>query len=596
MPRRKTRELGETDYANLIEDISASRDATRFQRRTRTAGLRDYAGNRFSEEGARLPMPCNLLALFAQVVGQKLISDGPRASLSTENPAERRNVGVMEQWGNEQAKATNMQETLARAVFDAMWVGGVVMVALAEPDDAEVHAWNLDAGVAFAECIDYDDFHYDTNATSFDEMKFVGNRYYAPLDTIRDSDLYSKDRKDLVAATMTMYDDTGEEKASAIAATTYTSGGNKFDPQVELIQVYLPRYRVICTFMTDGDGRPVLGKSGEPLRVQEWIGPPWGPYIPLSLGPPMPGSVWGTAPYQNLVDLNLIANKLYSKLFEQAVRQKDVGMVKKSATEDAEEIRRTRDGHTVAVTDPEAIINMKFGGPDAANTVFAKQVIDLFSKFAGNLELLGGLAPQSGTAKQDSMLNENASGVMADMQQRAVAFFARVFESQFWFWYHDPFKVMRVNYQLPGLPEASIRREVTPKQRPRAGWKDLRLKIDPYSVQYQSPQQKAAKLTALVTGVVLPMLPILGPQGVQFDAQEFLSIIAGWENMPEVKRILSIVEPPPVEEGMAAEKPGMPGETTRNYVRESRSAGTPGAEANQLETEMAAATSDNRNQ
>src|SRR5207253_10472217 len=53
-------------------------------------------------------------------------------------------------------------------------------------------------------------------------------------------------------------------------------------------------------------------------------------------------------------------------------------------------------------------------------SVVCDQLKQLFSSQAGNLDIMGGLSPQSKTAHQDAMLNQNSSQSIADMQDATV--------------------------------------------------------------------------------------------------------------------------------------------------------------------------------
>ena len=69
------------------------------------------------------------------------------------------------------------------------------------------------------------------------------------------------------------------------------------------------------------------------------------------------------------------------------------------------------DGEIVRVGAPEALVKMKFGGVDPGNMQFATGVQGEFNKMAGNIDLMAGIAPQSGTAKQDEILTSASSAM-----------------------------------------------------------------------------------------------------------------------------------------------------------------------------------------
>jgi hypothetical protein len=80
----------------------------------------------------------------------------------------------------------------------------------------------------------------------------------------------------------------------------------------------------------------------------------------------------------------------------------------------------------------------------------------------------------------------------------------------------------------------------------------------------------------MVTQVFAPMMPLLEKQGIQLDANALVDIIADYNDTPEMRRILSIVEPVADMEGQGDPGGvGMPAATSRSYERVSRSEATP---------------------
>ena len=73
-----------------------------------------------------------------------------------------------------------------------------------------------------------------------------------------------------------------------------------------------------------------------------------------------------------------------------------------------------------------------------------------------------------------------------------------------------------------------------------------------------------------------------------FDINAYLQQMARLWNMPELVEIISIQEPPELERPPSGggETGASPAETTRNYVRESRSNETQGKKMNEMMTAM----------
>lgn len=582
------------DYGRLCVAIQRSRKALQAVREERVAAVREYVGAHYSENGSTVPVPYNLVAQFVQTVGRRLVANNPRMMLSTKLKSGKPVAKIEEAWVNEEIERQNHQETLERAVIDGLFDFGIVKVALATPSDAALKGWNLKAGDPLMSVIDLDDFVMDTNAKRFDECDFVGHRYRVPLATIKNSKLYSSARMDLTADYHRKYNAGGDERISQIGATDYASWYDDYEDMVDLWEIYLPRHRLVCTFHNDGLGEPEVSTSGveqEPLRVQRWLGPECGPYHLLGFGT-VPGNLRPKAPVHDLVDLHRSVNGIVRKLIRESARLKILDVVDKNNPDDAKAVKEASDGDLVQLKNVMAVTKLVLGGADQGLQAIGTHFMNLFDKMGGNLSLLAGTAPQSPTARQDMMLNQNASSSITDMQQTVTKYVGQVEKAMCWFHHHNPFKTMKTTYHPPGLPDMQIDRQATPQQRRQIPWEQLALKVDPYSLTFQTPEQKSANLKALVTQIIIPALPIIEKSGAAFDVQKFLQLISEWDNLQEITEIVTIQEPPTPDPNSAgdSESAGMPANTTRTYERHSSSAGTDGAENNQIQTMMKQAT------
>ena len=200
----------------------------------------------------------------------------------------------------------------------------------------------------------------------------------------------------------------------------------------------------------------------------------------------------------------------------------------------------------------------------------------MFSYFAGNLDSLGGLSPQSETIGQDKLLSEAASSRLKQMAERTVDFAVGIFEALAWYEWTDPVKVRHIEKEIPGM-DMSVRSEWSAQTR-QGDFEDYDFDIDVYSMQDDSPSTKLQKIGAALERFVFPILPSLEQQGGKIDFQELVALIARLGNIPELNDIVRFqsietmgMQPPA---GGASAEPGMPVNTTRNYVRSSRPGAT----------------------
>ncbi len=563
----------DVDFSRLCADIRRSRLALRFPREARRDAVLQYVGSHYSEEGCAEDVPINLLALYVSIVGRSLIAKNPRVMLSTFQRAAKPIAAAMESWVNRKLESMAFDRTLQRWAVDALFSVGILKIALATPSDAAHLSWNLRAGEPFAQTIDLDDFVIDMHARDVAEAAYLGHRYRVPLDTVKDSRIYSRARKQLTPSYDPIYNEEGDQRVSVIGRTTYATGtsGEEFEDMVDLWEIYLPRRRLVVTLACDNAGNPEpIGYSEDDgaLRVQRWLGPDDGPYHVLGFHT-VPGNLLPKAPIQDLYDLHMLANNIYRKLRRQAERQKSLMFWSGSAEGDANRIQMANDGDCPRVDNPDRIKSFDFGGPNQVLLQMFIDTVQRFSTAAGNLEVLGGLSPQSRTATQDKLLNANASGTMASMQDTVIFAVSKAVRAMCWYFKHDPFRLQKSTFSLPGLPEVSAVRGIGPMERRRIPWDELQIQVDPYSLQAQTPQQRLALLQQNLTQIILPMMQLLQAQGISLDAGKVLEKIGKYQDDPDLEEILTLAQPPQPDAPGGGPKPAaLPVGGERTTVRE----------------------------
>ncbi len=530
----------------LCTAMNRSRYVLKRFREERTSAVRKYVGPHWSEESTEKKRPLNLLALYVQIIGRFLVSKNPRVMLSTFNKAAKPMVSAMQSWANKEIEHVRLSNTLQRIVLDGLFSIGIAKVALATPADSALLGWHQQAGKPFCERVDLDDFVFDIHARDFSEVSFLGHRFRTPLAAVKDSTLYNRTRKDLTASDDNLYNVEGDERISVLGRTVYSSGSDsEYEDFVDMWEVFLPRHRVIVTLANDASG-PILIDS-KPLRELQWVGPDVGPYHMLSYGM-VPGNAMPKAPIQDLIDLDDAVNRIYRKLIRQAERQKEVGLIRGGKLEDGNKIRESNDGDLIPNDDPASAKFMAMGGPNQQNMMFGIHLAEVFSKHAGNLDVMGGLAPQAKTLGQEELLAGASTKGVADLQDRTVESVTSIIRALCWFWHHDPFNTMQSQLQLPGMPQLpAIQRSVTPGQRMHIPFKDLDIKIDPYSMAHKTPQQRMSDTMSIVTQVILPMMPMIQAQGGAFDIRAYLEKIGVWMDDPELAELMTFIDPVPQE-------------------------------------------------
>jgi hypothetical protein len=557
--------------------------------------VRQYVGRYYSIEGSMKPVPVNLLALYVRIVGQKLISQNPRFALNTWDQGGRAVIATMERWVNKEVTRMRLGNTIGRSVIDSLFAFGIVKVALATPADSAISGWRQPAGKVGAWVVDFDDFVFDVHAKDFSSCGYMGHRFRVPLRVIKDSKLYSKDRKNLGPMPDRLFNLEGDERINMIGRTTLGGDKEEFEDFVDLWEIYLPKHGLILTLLDDEMSGMIAGSTGKALRIQKWIGPDSGPYHILGLDI-VPGNVRPKSPLHDLFDLHMIINNMARKLMRQGQRMKEImltGGGPAANQEDAEKITKMSDGDAGYVSNPDACQVKQYGVPNPQLYQLFTAFKELFSWLAGNLEVMGGLAPQGKTASQDQLMNQNSSATISSMQGRVLDHVADIGRSMCWYWHHDPLKVMRSSWNIPGskqsiptysYPGAAGRPD---QQRHRIPFEDMDIIVDPYSLQYQTPQQRLQAVNSVVTGVFQPLAQLCQQQGIALDMNAYFNLAAKYLDQPDIPHILTTVNAPPQE----TQSPGDsgPAETTRNYERRSTGGQTPQGTMQEIGNQMSKA-------
>lgn len=547
----------------LCTSIQRDRLVLARQRQIRVEMVRDYAGPYWGSpwtENDFDTQPLNMMQLYVSVMSRGLIAKNPRVGITTYSRPAKPVAHAMQEWTNKHLPKIDFAETLKRIVHDGFFTSAIAKVGICSPGEAMKSGWKMKAGDPGIWNVDFDDFVYDTHARDFRDVSYIGHRWRCPRAAL--VKMFGKKAPE--ASEDRIFNLEGDERINMLGRGLYGDSKEWID-WVDLWEIYLPHRGVIVTLADDYmTGAAENGKTAKALKVQKWIGPDRGPYHVLSLIT-IPGNAMGKGPLQDLWDMHRAINNIFRKLIRQAQRQKEVLLVQGGADADGNRLVKTNDGEGVRVDNPGACQTAKFGGPNNENYVLAIDLIQRFSKQAGNLDALGGLDEQGKTATSAKLLSQNAATGMADMQATVVQYVREVVESMLWFHHHHPSKTMQVEH---GPPEASIVREVTPAMRQQVPWEMLDIEIAPYSLAPKSPQEHIATLNQIVQTTLLPMMGLAQQQGVGFDMRKWLAKIGEGLDEPDLQELLVDVPPPQAPPSGGGEEPGAPGPQTTTHVRE----------------------------
>ena len=185
---------------------------------------------------------------------------------------------------------------------------------------------------------------------------------------------------------------------------------------------------------------------------------------------------------------------------------------------------------------------------------------------AGNLDVLGGLGPQSETLGQDQLLSASASMRIQKMQMATIIFARDIIADIFMYMWEDPLYNPTVTKKVKGFDDISVQVPFGPEER-QGEFLRLNIDIEPYSMQHTTPEAKLQGLRTIFTEFVAPLMPMMEAQGVSIDVEMLFRKIGKLGNIPELNDI--IVYSNPIHEPQPQQPAGKPATTTRNYNRRS---------------------------
>lgn len=546
------------DLPKLREAMERDYRVMQIFRQNLVRHVKEYVGSHYSDNGSDRENPVNLISLYVRIVTGILVGADPRWMVSTFDPALRQYIKTFEEHGNRKFVDVQFGEVLRRAVFDALFLVGIVKNSLISPCEARFGGTEKISGEWGMFNVQFQDFVCDTRATIFSECAYMGHRYAILLEEAKQTKSYNaKARSLLTAKDEDAFNDGGDERIERIGRGLDVDN-ESLEDYVEVWEIYLPRQGLVVLFDADGEG-------DEPLLVQEWIGPKTGPFDFLSFGD-VPGSLFPKSPIMDLIDPHRTVNLLTRKLDNQASRAKMATLYQD--TDDAEKIQNCKDGDFVQSNNPEAVREVMVGsGPNQNVAVWSEKTRNLFSQHAGNLDALGGLAAQSDTVGQEKIVTESASNLIRSMGMRVAAFGQRQMKKAGWFIWKNPYETHKATYSPRHAPNTTIRRSVSPADRVGKDFEDLDITINPYSLQTQTPQQRMMMIDDLVMKVILPVMPMLGQPGVSDLLEAYIKMKAHYANNPDLielmEKVIGIQGPNP-EEQAQPEGPEQPNEPTVN--------------------------------
>jgi hypothetical protein len=463
---------------------------------------------------------------------------------------------------NKDIKEANLADCVNRVFVDSLFTLGIVKVGLSKIGTYGGH----DISAPFADYVPFDNYFIDMSAESGDAIQFEGNDYWLEEDLIEQ--IFDK------KVDGNRYDATIDESQGGKTKTL--SGENEsvsnYKERVHLRDVWLPSQNKMLTYVVE---------TKELLGEVEYDGDEDGPYEKLFYWE-VPGNILPLSPIAAVFGLSTLFNDVYRKNGMQAMSQKNMSVVMSGDEDDAMRANSTPDGYMVAMRKGSRPEKINVGGLQTNTMVFADSLRNNFSRQAGNLDSLGGLRPQADTAKQEGIVNENASGGVAYMSGRLDKFVNNIVRRFMYYRWTDP--VSKMDLEKPIGKTGLVLPVQWNSETQEGDFLDFNFDVEIISAIDKSPEARYQKIVATLNEVVLPLGPDIQRANGYIDAQAIIKRAAELRNLPEMEDIVKFDLPVQTQEESADRQVTKPPSEPKVY-QHIGGGGQPDGLANMLQTQ-----------
>lgn len=488
-------------------------------RRNRRELVAQYHGQPLSEFEKAIYRPQNepLFPLVQQAVSAHILSlawRGPRFSVVSRILAGKQTAKGMQMFLNKYSAILDLPTTLRRLALDSAfgWAAAKVVIG---PAPAGVNGspvaprcWRIDPTLLL----------YDSTASSFDEVLYIGDTYLMDLEEARNFQGFRADQRQF------LQEYTGFNRSTSLSDVSANTD-RYASPMTRLVDIYLPHSGLLCTWPATMDQFGEI--SQEPLAIQKVA---VNPYSVLSLMDSAGGltEVATMSATRGLADLT---NDLGLKTANQARQAKRNPAYKIGSEQDAAQLINAPDLKPIGVAELGNIGLYTIPGPDPNVIAVMQMALNLFKQFNGNVDLSLGNASVSGTARQEQILAERVSARENVSRQRYEQFVGEIGRKLATLAFSDEIAQIELQEPVPGMPGITL--DYSTASVPRVGTvDDYSYDVVPYSTQYRSPEERIAQLQE-ATAEVMQILGAVAA-GAPLNIQVILEQIAEYRELPEL--------------------------------------------------------------
>ena len=507
-------------------------------RQARLHFIKGYIGSYYDKmEGTVGANSINLIFNAVRVLTATLVMNFPKHVVMTPYLQAREYANLLGLALDQHDLKINIMDTYRRAIVDAIFTLGILKTGLTQSDsvytfDDEMGQDSVDNGTIYTDAVDFDNFVVDPSCKEymFRDASFMGDKLTVPRQMLLDSGLYDND----LVMRIPRSDSTTRDRDKASDASMQNIDREENDAlqdSVTIYEIWVPAANAIVTIPGDKDV-----KFDKYLRVHDYYGVKEGPYTLLSLTPAVPGNPLPVPMVGIWYDLHVLANRMAKKIIEQAERQKDIVAYKRTAADDAEELKNAGDGEAVAMDDPEGVHVVSFGGQQSSNENHLASLENWFNMMAGNPAQVGGQNIEAKSATAANILQQNSGIGLEDMRDMVYRMAGSEARKRAWYMHTDPLmQIPLVKRQMNQVPVPGMEWLLAPQMQDvqviltpeaRSGdFLDYTFTIEPESmgrVDSKVRLQQEMAFAQQILPATMTAAQVAMSLGIPFDAQAFL--------------------------------------------------------------------------
>jgi hypothetical protein len=573
--------ISPVQFRKLTEAVKSSYSDLDSFRKHEAEAFRQYVGQHYGENASPRPMPVNMMELGVSTLLQQLAAKEPQALLLSRNPGLQADTSEAELALCQQFLKMDFGTEQTQFVLSAIFSVGIMKVGIDAGYVGEIEGEKFTDTEVFAEAIPFSDWVHDTTAKKWrpSEVQFCGHMYRVPLKWAQQNEKFDLEaRRQLGNADN--HDALVDGQTDELGDMSHGHGSPieaDFVKHVDLWDIWIPSERKMITYAKDAQ-RPLHDR-----HIRRGT-----PYHMLGFNPVLK-NIMPLSPVANWLDAHDLENELFTKLGEQASRQKTITLVAMPNKDDGEAIIDTEDGQVLAVSRPEAAKEVRFGGADNQTLGFAGYMRDMVNLIMYNVDSAAGLAPSAGTASQEKLIKASSNMRIQSMQGLVVKSLRGIIRDILGYMWENPLTQFDITQKVPGT---DIEVPTTwPLQTDEFGQEvDVRegvdvnlweVDIEPHSLQNKPPDQRLEELRQIWREDILP----LAQAGlVQANPEEYLRMINKYGDFPEIEKLA--MQMPEMMQQFAPDENRAP-RTQHESVRTNINAG-PGMSARGAERSMVA--------